>query len=45
VRLRKASDTPADPDVYPVDHGISKVADYKSDYEPIRDLKSIPKGQ
>ena len=45
ARLRKAADPPADPDVYPLDHGISKISDSGSDYEPIRDLKSVPKGQ
>jgi len=45
ARLRKASDAPADPDVYPLDHGISKVADFKNDYDPIRELRALPKGQ
>lgn len=45
ARLRKAADNPADPDVYPVDHGVTRISDYRSDYEPIRDLKSLPKGQ
>jgi hypothetical protein len=43
AQLRKISDNPANPDVYPVDHGVSKVNDYRGDYAPIRDLKSIPK--
>ena len=42
-RLRKASDTPADPDVYPIDHGVSKVKAHMSDYGPVRELMSLPK--
>jgi hypothetical protein len=40
-RVRKAQDKPVDPDVYPLDHGVSRVND--SNYGPIRELKSLPK--
>jgi hypothetical protein len=43
TRLRKAADTPADADVYPVASGITKMGGRNSDYGPIRDLKSLPK--
>jgi hypothetical protein len=43
TRLRKGADKPADPDVYPVASGITKMSDRNSDYGPIRDLKSLPK--
>jgi hypothetical protein len=43
TRLRKATDKPADPDVYPVDSGITKVSERNSDYGPVRDLKSLPR--
>jgi hypothetical protein len=42
-RVRQANDKPADPDVYPLDHGLSKVSADRADYGPIRDLKSLPK--
>jgi hypothetical protein len=44
TRLRKGADKPADPDVYPLGSGITKMSDRNSDYGPIRDLKSLPKG-
>jgi hypothetical protein len=43
AKLRKIGDSPATPDVYPVDHGLTKVNDNRGDYAPIRDLKSVPK--
>ena len=43
TRLRKAADKPADPDVYPVASGITKLTDRNRDYGPIRDLKAFPK--
>jgi hypothetical protein len=43
IRLRKSADKPADPDVYPVGSGITKMSNRNSDYGPIRDLKSLPK--
>lgn len=43
VRLRKAEDKPADPDVYPIAYGLIKMSDRGSDYPPIRDLRSLPK--
>jgi len=43
VRLRKASDKPSDPDVYPVGFGLARVSDRGSDYAPIRDLRSLPR--
>jgi hypothetical protein len=42
-RLRKAADKPADPDVYPVDRGLTKVRDSLDGYKPIRELKVLPK--
>lgn len=42
-RLRKATDKPVDPDVYPVGTGLVKIADRGNDYPPIRDLRSFPK--
>lgn len=43
VRLRKATDKPADPEVYPVGFGLAKMSDRENDYPPIRDLRSLPK--
>lgn len=43
MRLRKATDTPTDPDVYPIGFGLIKISDRNSDYPPIRDLKAFPK--
>ena len=43
ARLRKAADKPADPDVYPLDHGLSKVSSSRGDYGPVRELMSLPK--
>ena len=44
-RLRKPDDQPADPDVYPVASGLVKMSQRSTDYAPIRDLRSLPKGQ
>jgi len=43
VRLRRATDKPADPDVYPLDHGISKVGANQSNYGPVAELMALPK--
>jgi hypothetical protein len=43
ARLRKAKDKPTDPDVYPVDHGLTKVEDRRSNYSPIHNLRLLPK--
>jgi hypothetical protein len=43
ARLRKASDKPTDPDVYPVAQGLTKMGDRRGDYPPIRELRSLPK--
>ena len=43
ARLRKAKDKPTDPDVYPVDHGLTKVGDRRSNYSPIHNLRLLPK--
>lgn len=43
ARLRKATDKPADPEVYPLDHGLTKVSANRSDYGPVRDIMSLPK--
>jgi hypothetical protein len=45
VRLRKAADKPADPDVYPVGFGLHKMSERGTEYAPIRDLRSLPKEQ
>jgi len=42
-RLRKADEKVADPDQYEVNFGLVKMSDRRSDYAPIRDLKSLPK--
>ena len=42
-RVRKAADKPTEPDVYPLDHGVSKVRDTLADYGPVRELMSLPK--
>ena len=43
ARLRKAADKPDDPDVYPLDHGVSKISATRSDYGPIGELMSLPR--
>jgi hypothetical protein len=43
VRLRKATDKPTDPDVYPVGFGLHKMSERGTDYSPIRELRSLPK--
>jgi hypothetical protein len=43
ARLRKAADKPADPDVYPVDHGVTRMNASRSDYAPVAELMSLPK--
>jgi hypothetical protein len=43
TRLRKTTDKPADPDVYPVGFGLARIGDRNSDYPPIRELRSLPK--
>jgi hypothetical protein len=43
ARLRKATDQPVDPDVYPLGTGLVKIADRGNDYPPIHDLRSFPK--
>lgn len=42
-RVRKSGDKPSDPDVYPLDHGVTKVRDTMNDYGPVRELMSLPK--
>jgi hypothetical protein len=44
-RLRNVDDKPASPDVYPIGSGLVKMSDRHSDYAPIRDLRSLPRGQ
>lgn len=41
--VRKAADKPTDPDVYPVDRGVTKMSASRSDYGPIGELMSLPK--
>jgi len=43
IRLRKASDKPTDPDVYPIGVGLARINDRSTDYPPIRELRSLPK--
>jgi hypothetical protein len=45
ARLRTAKEKASDPDVYPVAYGLQKISDRLSDYGPIRELRSLPKGQ
>lgn len=45
ARVRQAGEKPADPDVYPVANGLVKMSDRMSEYSPIRELRSLPKGQ
>lgn len=42
-RLRKTEDKVADPDVYPVGWGLTKMSDRGSEYGPIRELRSLPR--
>lgn len=44
-RVRKAEDKVADPDEYPVNFGLVKVSDMRSNYPPIPELKALPTGQ
>jgi hypothetical protein len=41
-RIRKDDEKPASPDVYPISNGIVKMKN--SEYAPIRDINSLPKG-
>jgi len=43
IRLRKPTDKPTDPDVYPVGTGLARINDRGTDYPPIRELRSLPK--
>lgn len=43
TRLRKSTEKPADPDVYPVGFGLARINDRVNDYPPIRELRSLPK--
>ena len=43
ARLRKAADKPTDPDVYPVDRGMTKMSASRSDYGPIAELMALPR--
>jgi hypothetical protein len=43
ARLRKATDKPTDPDIYPVANGLTKIGDRMSDYKPISELRALPK--
>lgn len=44
-RVRKAEEKVANPDEYPLNFGVVKITDQRSDYPPVRDLKSLPKGR
>ena len=43
TRLRKTTDKPADPDVYPLDHGITKLNGNLANYGPVKELMALPK--
>jgi hypothetical protein len=45
ARVRRADEKVAGPDEYPVNFGLVKMSDRRSDYPPIRELKSLPKEQ
>jgi hypothetical protein len=42
-RLRKADEKAADPDEYPINYGVVKISERRSDYAPVRDLKALPR--
>jgi len=44
-RVRKAEEKAANPDEYPLNFGLVKVSDRRSDYPPIPELKSLPREQ
>ena len=44
-RLRKPDDKVADPDVYPVGWGLTRMSQRGSEYGPIRELRSLPREQ
>ena len=44
-RVRKADAKPADPDIYAVQFGLTKMSSRGTDYPPIRELRSLPRGQ
>src|SRR5262245_7083550 len=43
AKVRKATDKPGEPDVYPVGSGLVKMSDRGTDYEPIKALRELPK--
>jgi hypothetical protein len=43
ARVRKAADKPTDPDVYPLDHGVTRMSANRSDYGPVAELLALPK--
>lgn len=42
-RVRQAKEKAADPDQYPVNFGLVKVSEMRSNYPPIPELKSLPR--
>jgi hypothetical protein len=44
-RVRKAEERATDPDEYPLNFGLVRVSDRRSDYPPIPELKSLPREQ
>jgi len=42
-RVRKAEEKAANPDEYPVNFGLVKMDDRRSDYPPIAELKALPR--
>lgn len=44
-RLRKADEKPSSPDSYPVSSGLVRMNSRSTDYAPIKELRSLPRGQ
>lgn len=45
VRVRKAEDKVESPDAYPMAYGLVRMSDRSTNYEPIRELKALPRPQ
>lgn len=45
VRVRKAGEKVDKPDVYPMAYGLIKMNDRPTNYEPIRELRALPRPQ
>lgn len=44
-RVRKGDEKPANPDEYEVNFGLTKMRERGTDYAPIRDVLSVPRGE